>query len=78
MRLAHQWDISPHLDGIDEQDKTEGANSGNPGGGGQARNELQESYEQEVHVGHSGELLKEIDWQEAEHSVLGCSDAVAW
>ena len=66
------------LDGIDEQDKAQGTDGGDPGGWGQAGDELQEGYEQEVHVGHSGELLEEVDRQKGEQSVLGCSDAVAW
>ena len=67
-----------HLDGIDEQHKAQGPDCGDPGGGGQARDELQEGYEQKVHVGHSCELLEQVDWQEAEKGVLCCSDAVAW
>lgn len=66
------------LDGVDEQDKAQGADGGDPGGGGQAGDELQGGYEQEVHVGHPGELLEQVDWQEGEQGVLGCSDAVAW
>ncbi|KAA6425494.1 MAG: hypothetical protein FRX49_04392 [Trebouxia sp. A1-2] len=37
----------------------------------------QECNEQEVHVGHSGELLEQVDWQETEHCIFGCPDVVA-
>jgi hypothetical protein len=65
------------LQHVDHQDEGEREDGGEPVGGRQAGDELQDGNERKVLIGAPAELLEEVEWEEGDERVLGGAHKVA-